>query len=75
MHIKATESGRNKTSILAISFALMGLGWTIPGMLSGFVQGAIGYPGVFLVSAIAGLPTILLIPFLPYADKTEPTTH
>jgi PAT family beta-lactamase induction signal transducer AmpG len=71
MHIKATESGRNKTSILAISFALMGLGWTIPGMLSGYVQESIGYTGVFLISAIAGLPTLLIIPFLPYADKTE----
>lgn len=71
MHIKATEAGRNKTSILAISFALMGLGWVIPGMLSGFVQAAAGYTGVFLISGLAGLPVIFIIPFLPNAQNSD----
>jgi PAT family beta-lactamase induction signal transducer AmpG len=65
MHIMATESGRNKTTILAISIAVMNLGWIIPGMLSGFVQGAIGYPGLFIVSSIVGLSALAIIPNLP----------
>lgn len=65
MHIMATESGRNKTSILAVSFAVMNVGWIIPGMLSGFVQAAIGYPGLFIVSSTIGLTAIALIPRLP----------
>ena len=70
LHITATNAGRNKTSILAVSLALMGLGLAIPGMLSGFVQAAVGYTGVFLVSALAGLPAILVIPFIPVAHKS-----
>lgn len=65
MHIMATESGRNKTSVLAVSFALMNLGWFLPGMLSGFIQAAVGYAGLFLLSSIIGLAAILLIPWLP----------
>jgi MFS transporter, PAT family, beta-lactamase induction signal transducer AmpG len=65
MHIMATESGRNKTSILAVSFALMNAGMTIPAMMSGFVQAGIGYPGLFVVSSTVGLLALLLVPYLP----------
>jgi hypothetical protein len=34
-------------------------------MMSGFVQAAIGYPGLFLVSSTVGLSALLLIPHLP----------
>jgi|GEM_PF-1324026 len=69
MHIMATESGRNKTSILAISFALMNLGLVVPGMISGFVQGAIGYVGLFLASTLIGLLVLLVIPLLPMPQR------
>lgn len=65
MHILATESGRNKTSILAISFAIMNVGWFLPGMLSGFLQAAVGYTGLFLLSSLVGLLALLFIPRLP----------
>lgn len=65
MHIMATEAGRNKTTILAISLAVMNVGWYLPGMLSGHVQAAIGYTGCFLVSSTVGLTALLVIPFLP----------
>lgn len=71
MHIMATESGRNKTSILAISFALMNVGFFLPAMLSGFVQAAIGYVGVFVLSVVLGLLVLLVIPSLPM-PKSEP---
>jgi len=65
MHIMATECGKNKTSILAISFALMNVGWTLPSMMSGFVQARLGYIGLFIVSSTVGLTALLVIPFLP----------
>lgn len=65
MHIMATEAGRNKTSILAISFALMNAGWHLPGMLSGFVQAAVGYVGLFTISCMAGWIILFIIPRLP----------
>jgi PAT family beta-lactamase induction signal transducer AmpG len=68
MHIMATEAGRNKTSILAISFALMNIGWSLPGMMSGFVQAQVGYPGVFIASSTVGMTALLLIPFLPMPE-------
>lgn len=64
MHAMATQSGRNKTSILAISFAVMNVGWFLPGMLSGFVQHLMGYTGMFVLSATIGLFAVALIPFL-----------
>lgn len=69
MHITATLSGRNKTAVLAISFAIMNLGWVLPGMLSGFVQAAIGYIGVFLVSGTVGLAALVIIPFLNLPEE------
>lgn len=71
MHITATDAGRNKTSILAISFALMNVGWYVPGMMSGFVQAAIGYTGLFIVSSTVGLLALLLIPLLPMPKKEK----
>lgn len=68
MHIMATESGRNKTAILAVSLAVMNLGWMGPGMMSGFVQTEIGYQGLFLVSSFIGLMALLVIPFLPMPE-------
>lgn len=75
MHITATESGRNKTSNLAISFALMNVGWTLPGMMSGYVQAGIGYTGLFLISSFVGLGVLLLIPFLPMPKSEQPQSH
>jgi PAT family beta-lactamase induction signal transducer AmpG len=71
MHIIATEAGRNKTSILAISFALMNVGFLLPGMMSGFVQAQIGYVGLFIASSTIGLLVLFLIPILPMAQSEE----
>jgi MFS transporter, PAT family, beta-lactamase induction signal transducer AmpG len=68
MHIMATESGRNKTSILAISFALMNVGFLLPGMMSGFLQAQIGYVGLFITSSTIGLVVLFLLPMLPMAQ-------
>jgi PAT family beta-lactamase induction signal transducer AmpG len=74
MHIMATECGKNKTSILAISFALMNVGWIVPSMMSGFVQSKVGYTGVFIVSSTVGLTALLIIPFLPMPKVEQKQT-
>lgn len=74
MHILATESGRNKTSILAISFAIMNVGWFLPGMLSGFLQAAVGYTGLFLLSSLVGLLALFFIPKLPMPISERETS-
>lgn len=65
MHITATFAGRNKTSILAISMCIMNLGFSIPMVLSGFVQAQIGYAYTFVLSSVIGLLAIFIIPLLP----------
>jgi PAT family beta-lactamase induction signal transducer AmpG len=74
MHIMATESGRNKTAILAVSMAIMNVGWTLPSMTSGFVQGWIGYTGCFIVSSTVGMTALCVIPFLPMPKAEQKQT-
>lgn len=60
-YIHALSTGPNKTSILAISSGLMGLGFFIPGGISGIIQSWLGFPGLFIVSTVVGMGAILLI--------------
>lgn len=53
-----------KTTHFAISTSIMALGLMIPGMLSGKLQVAIGYPSFFIVVCILTIPGMLLIPLL-----------
>ena len=57
--------------MLAISSGLMGLGFYLPGGLSGVVQQMMGYPSLFILSSTAGLLTLAIIPFLPMPDETR----
>jgi PAT family beta-lactamase induction signal transducer AmpG len=63
--VMASESGRNKTSILAVFSALQYAGFFLPMMFSGILQSLVGYVGVFIVSVIGGLPAVFIIPHLP----------
>ncbi|MBE2202936.1 MAG: hypothetical protein IAE94_01155 [Chthoniobacterales bacterium] len=63
--VMASESGRNKTSILAVSTALQSVSFYLPMMLSGPLHSLVGYTGVFLASVLGGLPAVFLIPHLP----------
>ncbi|MFA5629751.1 MAG: hypothetical protein WC958_05870 [Dehalococcoidales bacterium] len=65
MHIMATESGKNKTSILAVSMVFLNIGWFLPGMLSGIIHALIGYTGLFILSGTIGLAVLFIIPHLP----------
>jgi len=57
-----------QTSHFALSTGFMALGMMVPGMLSGFIQHATGYFFFFVIVVIAGLPGLVLLPFLPVAN-------
>lgn len=64
-YLHALADGRNKTSIFAISTALMGLGFYLPCAISGVFQEMFGYPVLFMLAFITAVPGIILVPFLP----------
>lgn len=73
--VMASESGRNKTSVLAVSSALQAVGFYVPMMLSGAIQSAVGYVGVFALSVAGGLPALFLIPRLPLPRVERENPH
>lgn len=70
-YLHAIAEGRHKTSMLAISSGLMGLGFYLPGGLSGILQEHMGYTSLFIISSTAGLLTLLILPFLPMPSFDE----
>lgn len=59
---------KNKTVHFAISTGIMAFAMMLPGMLSGKIQVASGYPHFFIIVCILTLPGMLLIPFLKYKN-------
>ncbi|SIS73805.1 MFS transporter [Belliella pelovolcani] len=58
--------GLSKTSHYAIATGFMALGMMLPGMISGFIQEALGYEGFFIIVVLAALPAILLSRFITF---------
>jgi PAT family beta-lactamase induction signal transducer AmpG len=75
MHITATLSGRNKTSILAFSMCLMNIGFTIPMTISGYVQAPLGYVWTFMLGGAVTLLVLLIIPFLSLPAVSESSSE
>jgi PAT family beta-lactamase induction signal transducer AmpG len=71
MHITATLSGRNKTSILAISMCLMNIGFTIPMTISGYIQSSLNYTWTFVLGGAVSLLVLLIIPFLHLPETSS----
>lgn len=74
-YIHAIATGRHKTSMLAISSGLMGLGFYLPGGMSGVLQEYLGYSALFGVSCFIGLLTLVVLPLLPmpsFEDTPRP---
>jgi hypothetical protein len=51
----------------------MGLGFYIPGAVSGVIQTWTGFPGLFLVSSVVGLTSVFLILLVPMPRMREET--
>ncbi len=69
-YLHALAGGKDKTSIFAISTALMGLGFYLPCALSGVLQEMFGYPTLFMLAFLTAVPGIILIFFLPLSVET-----
>jgi MFS transporter, PAT family, beta-lactamase induction signal transducer AmpG len=66
-----TAKGEFKTSHFAISTGIMALGMMLPGLLSGYLQEALGYGKFFITVCLATIPGMITIFFLPLKDKKE----
>ncbi|MDR2388702.1 MAG: MFS transporter [Tannerellaceae bacterium] len=64
MYLMLFSDGPYKTSHYAISTGFMALGLMLPGMFSGWIQQATGYPLFFLWVLVCSLPVFFVIPFL-----------
>lgn len=62
-----------KAGHMAILTALMSVSFTIAGVLSGYLAEALGFSAYFGMTFLATIPSMLLIPFLPYLDGRTKT--
>jgi PAT family beta-lactamase induction signal transducer AmpG len=60
-----------KASHYAITTAFMAAGVLIPGVFSGYIQADLGYQNYFLLSAMAVIPGLLTIFFIPIKDQNH----
>jgi len=58
-----------KTSHYAISTGIMALGMMLPGMVSGFIQEALGYLNFFILVCFLTIPGMLTIFFIPKEEN------
>jgi PAT family beta-lactamase induction signal transducer AmpG len=64
-----TAKGEFKTSHFAISTGIMALGMMVPGMISGYLQEALGYGKFFILVCLATIPGMITIFFLPLKEE------
>lgn len=65
MYMIYVSEGEYKTSHYAIASGFMALGMMFPGMISGFIQEAIGYKFFFIWVVVAAIPSFLVAKFIP----------
>ncbi len=63
----------HKAGHMAILSALMSVGFTVAGVSSGYLVMAAGYGNYFGLTFLATVPSMLLIPWLPYLDGRQPS--
>lgn len=67
--------GPYKTAHYAFATAFMGLCMMVTGMLSGYIQSAVGYHWFFIIVLIAAIPSVLATIFAPFhSEETASTT-
>jgi PAT family beta-lactamase induction signal transducer AmpG len=73
VYLMYTSKGEYKTSHFAISTGIMALGMMVPGLVSGYVQEALGYLNFFVVVCVATLPGMAAIFFIPMEESKAET--
>jgi PAT family beta-lactamase induction signal transducer AmpG len=66
--------GEYKTSHFAISTGIMALGMMLPGLISGYLQKAFGYPVFFILVCFFTIPGMISLFFIPLQAQTTRTT-
>jgi PAT family beta-lactamase induction signal transducer AmpG len=69
VYLMFTSKGEYKTSHFAISTGIMALGMMVPGLVSGYVQEALGYFSFFIAVCLATLPGMATIFFIPMEES------
>ena len=72
--MNVANASRFPTSHFAIGTALMSLGAMCAGILSGYLQVALGYQHFFIAVCLCTIPGVIVIPFLPYNRTPPPDT-
>ncbi|MDZ8069363.1 MAG: AmpG family muropeptide MFS transporter [Nostoc sp. DedQUE08] len=63
--------GEYKTSHFAISTGIMALGMMLPGLVSGYLQKALGYPLFFVLICFLTIPGMIALFFIPLKEKPK----
>ncbi|WP_375498568.1 MFS transporter [uncultured Nostoc sp.] len=63
--------GEYKTSHFAISTGIMALGMMLPGLVSGYLQKALGYPLFFVLVCLLTIPGMIALFFIPLKEKPK----
>jgi len=75
VYLMYTSKGEYKTSHFAISTGIMALGMMVPGIVSGYLEEALGYLNFFIVVCVATLPGLATIFFIPMDEKVGMATE
>jgi PAT family beta-lactamase induction signal transducer AmpG len=62
---------RHRAAHMAIVTALMSLGFTAAGVLSGYIAAEIGFAWYFFFTFVATIPSMVIVPFAPHLDRRE----
>lgn len=68
IYLMYISRGEYQTSHFAISTGFMALGMMLPGLMSGYIQQAIGYPAFFILVFLATIPGMVTLFFIPLED-------
>lgn len=68
IYLMYISRGEYKTSHFAMSTGFMALGMMFPGLISGYIQQAVGYPAFFIIVFLATLPGMITLFFIPLED-------
>lgn len=71
VYLMYAAKGEYKTSHFAISTGIMALGMMLPGMVSGWLQEAMGYRMFFMIVCIITIPGMLTILFIPKENSEK----
>ncbi|MEH2206077.1 MAG: AmpG family muropeptide MFS transporter [Nostoc sp.] len=63
--------GEYKTSHFAISTGIMALGMMLPGLISGYLQKAFGYPLFFILVCLLTIPGMITLFFIPLKEEPK----